>query len=249
MSKRTPKGAGEENAIDLMLSERGEMMGVVSDFLTELQSGMSAYQINTFVLNDIECPTPDAKYSQCLRELWTRYQALHDARKQWAITKAKIRLATARIGKFESLAKAAEADSRWDAEEYRARADIQQARLEAHQLMLLMITKGVGETLREMDAFYAAYLQAKTDRRFETIEEAEESTWFARIAMRIKYKSQQGIPPLTGANRQRIEQLIEMIGKGIPDDALLREAAGVKIELAQGPQVFKFGRGEQNEPH
>jgi len=59
-------------------AEDQEMFKKVASFLEEFSGGMSQIQIENFILNDVEFPTPYGKFQQAKFELLSRFQQLID---------------------------------------------------------------------------------------------------------------------------------------------------------------------------
>lgn len=54
------------------------ILNEIERFFSDLQLGMSQFQISHFVLNDRDFPLPFSKYRQAKLELWNRYNSLID---------------------------------------------------------------------------------------------------------------------------------------------------------------------------
>lgn len=78
-------------ALSIIKTQEGkEMFGKVEAFLENFHQGMTAIQVNRFVLNDVEYPTAYGKYVQAKAELVHRYFQLVDL--YYEIEKNKIEM-------------------------------------------------------------------------------------------------------------------------------------------------------------
>ena len=154
-----------------------------------LTDGMSQFQINHFVLNKQEFPTPYAQFLQARHEIYLRINTFIDLYFQHRECLAKVQLAEGRMEKIKN------------EETYpklkRAKLELQEIEIEKNGLRLASIQTQAEDKVREMQVFYEKY---KEHRHFETdppeeIQAAEEEYWKIKSGYYPELRDRYGLTP------------------------------------------------------
>lgn len=153
--------------------------------------GMTTFQIQKFVLGDLEFPTTDSKWWQSKLELWVRMQDIltmhHDHRKKTA----KIKELKATIDELEfynlnlySLAlneQLKEIKKRLND----AKIEALQVEIDENEFALVCIKKGICDKLKEMKAFWELMVELEKDMQFsKTDKDEQEEDYWVKKAIR-----------------------------------------------------------------
>jgi len=187
--------------ITILQDEHG-LLELAESFDTQLTEGMSAYQITHFVLSDLEFPTPDSKYYQCLREMRTRYESIVSLEQEYLDLQDEIALLGLEIEEQEPISM----NGPNSIEAKRADIRMQQAqRKQDHKRNELhTMEKRASEVLRELQVFYDLYTKLKGQRKYDSHEAAEAETWRARFQQRLQMGQFDQLPPIPEA-RELVE--------------------------------------------
>jgi len=177
-----------------------------------ITDGMTPFQINHFVLNKQEFPTPYAQFLQARHEIYARINTFIDLYFQHRECLVKIQLAEGRMEKIEN------------EETYpklkRARLDLQDIEIEKNGLRMTSIRTQAENKIREMQVFYETY---KEHRHFETdppeeIQAAEEEYWKIKSGYYPELRARYGLTPagfiMLPHENGGINKLIELMLEG-----------------------------------
>lgn len=180
-----------------------------------LTFGMTPFQINHFVLNKQEFPTPYAQFLQARMEIHTRINTFIDHYYQYRECLAKTNLAEGRMEKIEK------------EEAYpkikEARLELQRIEIEKNGLKMTSIQSSAGDMIRELQVFYEIY---RKHRHFETdppdeISNAEEEYWKIKSGYYPELGERYGLTPsgfiALPHENGGLKKLIEMTTKTRPD--------------------------------
>lgn len=220
------------------LQELGQEIFREGDFLP----GMSRFQIENFVLNQDEFPTPDAVVGQCIRELYTRIQNIAAAEKEWADAQMEIELAEVRRDRFRlKAAQGVEGDPEPNLEMLglEVRENQALAQLEENKRVFLLrrlqfIEANAKDQVRQTKVFWGAFQAAWAERRCETVEGAERLNWELRSLVRI-LRTNQPLPPWppeVAAGLRKLAQ--EIVSTQMPFECVIEKLEGseyVPLEL------------------
>lgn len=183
-----------KNKLDISGIE--ETIGMKIEGLT---FGMTPFQINHFVLNKQEFPTPYSQFLQARIEIYTRVNTFIDFYYQYRECLAKIRLAEGRIQQMESESNEKISWSQAQAfkEIKEARLELQRIEIEKNRLRLNSIQSQAEDKMREIQVFYETY---KKHRHFETdppeeIQMAEEEYWKTKSGYYPELRDRYGLTP------------------------------------------------------
>jgi len=157
-----------------------ELCDRVFDFFNTVQQGMSKFQIQHFVLGDMEFPTPDSKWWQAKLELWVRLQNVIQMHYDYRKKVAKKKELTAEI--MECAHKGGHALFPFERDKCDAIADRLQIEIEENDFAMISIKKTIGDKLKEMQAFWETMIGLESSLKFSTVdkEEQEKSFWSAK---------------------------------------------------------------------
>lgn len=148
--------------------------------------GMTAFQINNFVLNRKEFPSDLMQFQHAKLEIHTRIQYFADLYYQYREAKAKIKLAEARIEQIKSEPLDSIPWSRAQAykELREAKTELHEIEIEKNRFRLKNIQYMAKEKLREAMVFYQTYTKFKEfeSMKPEELAELEEEGWKIKSA-------------------------------------------------------------------
>ena len=195
------------NKNKLDISKIEENLNIKIDGLT---FEMTEFQINHFVLNKQEFPTPYSQFLQARMEIHTRVNTFIDQYYQYRECLAKILLSEGRMEKIEK------------EETYlkikEAKLELQRIEIEKNGLRMNSIRSHAEDKIRELQVFYETY---KKHRHFETdppeeIKAAEEEYWKTKSAYYPELRDRYGLTPsgfITLPHENGgLEKLIELTG-------------------------------------
>ena len=113
-----------------------------------LRQGMSKFQIQRLLLNDVEYPTHDSKYWQCALELWVRFTNLKSLQFRFERTNVRLERARRRLKKLTKLVPFQEPSPDDD-----LRTKLLEITIRELEFQQQVTMKEVTEALREMRAF------------------------------------------------------------------------------------------------
>lgn len=243
-------------AVKRLVEDDDELKELLHDLFSELQSGMSRYQIHKFVLNPVEFPTPDSVWHQCLRELIGRFDSLAGLESELRQLRIKAELHTVKQKKYERAAASCTDDL--ERQELRLKAQLEREKAEQAQRRIPFVLRQIKDTSYETKAFLDAYREAKRQRVFEHHEDAEPFNWYARVLMRRKYDPGMPLPPYIEEERRLLARLMQTSQdlKQVLRSALeasiqsdrnvmqLKESAYARMRLLQGKR-----NDDQDEKH
>lgn len=158
-----------------------ELCSAVLDMFQTVPQGMTAFQIQNFVLSDKDFPTVDSKWWQAKLELWVRLQNVIQMHYDHRTRSAKIKELKADI--MEQADIASDLCIK-DYEMLRAEAIAERltVEVEENEFSLAMIQKGIGDKMKEMDTFWQAMQDLEGHMQFskEDKEEQEVAFWTAK---------------------------------------------------------------------
>ncbi len=114
---------------------------IIDRIFRKMPLGMTKYQIQNFVLNTVDYPTPDSRYWQAKFELWQRIMKLYGLQFDYEETCAKIFYYDARIKKDE------------DDPAEEAKKQLYLVKKARAEFSKVMIKKNAEDTLREIRVF------------------------------------------------------------------------------------------------
>ena len=173
-----------KNKLDISGIE--EKLNIKIDGLT---FGMTDFQINNFVLNKQEFPTPYSQFLQARMEIHTRINTFIDQYYQYRECLAKILLAEGKMEKIEK------------EETYpkikEAKIELQRIEIEKNGLRMDSIKKQAEDKMKELQVFYETY---KKHRHFETdlpeeIQAKEEEYWRIKSGYYPELRDRYGLTP------------------------------------------------------
>ena len=145
--------------------------------------GMTKFQIQKFILSDLDFPTSDSKWWQAKLELWVRMQNIvsmhYDHRKR----AAKIKELKATIEELDYNNRINVTDNEYLKEiktrQNEAKAESLQVEIDENEFALVCIQKGVSDKLKEMWAFWDSMTELEKEMEFSKIDkdEQEEDYW------------------------------------------------------------------------
>jgi len=195
------------NKNKLDISELEKRLDMKIDGLT---FGMTSFQINHFVLNKQEFPTPYAQFIQARLEIHTRVNTFIDLYYQYRECLAKILLSEGRMEKIEKEETYSKIKE--------ARLELQNIEIEKNRLRMASIKSQAEDKMREIQVFYRTY---KEHVHFETdppeeIQAAEEEYWKIKSGYYPELRDRYGLVPsgfLTLPHEKGgLEKLIELTG-------------------------------------
>jgi len=157
--------------LSLVPADVKELLQGVAKVMPLTFTGMSRFQIQHLLLNDVEYPTPAAKYWQCTRELWVRMQNI--VHQEFSYKRALLRLE-----ELEAKLKLT-ASKNYDTRS--VSLDVQEA-----QFNIVCMRKQMLETVRETRAFYDAMMEiernadATTRELLKDWELGEKLKWYKK---------------------------------------------------------------------
>lgn len=203
----------ETTISDMFSKNRLDISGIEEKLDMKIEGltfGMTRFQINNFVLNKQEFPTPYSRFMQARIEIYARVNTFIDQYYQYRECLAKIRLAEGRMEKIEKEETYPEIKE--------AKLELQRIEIEKNRFRLASIQNQAEDKMRELYVFYETY---KQHRHFETdppeeIQKAEEESWRIKSAYYPELRDRYGLTPsgfLTLPHENGgLEKLIEMIG-------------------------------------
>lgn len=171
---------------NFMTVKEQSLLDRVKLFFSDVQLGMSAYQIKHFVLNDESFPLPDSKYHQSKLELYTRWQKIVDLEFAFRKNAAQTKLLRAQKLKWQTVLDSATGHERLEAE---AQIELLDIEAEQQQTARMFLQKNSAETLREMRVFLDVVEDLEGKVRYESKEAAEAEHWMAVHANKNGYMS------------------------------------------------------------
>lgn len=166
-----------------------ELCAEIFKMFSSVPQGMTRFQIQKFILGDLDYPTLDSKWWQAKLELWVRMQniiAMHyDHRKRVA----KIKELAAIIEELDynnRYSIAGDKDFREIKErQNEAKAESLQVEIEENEFALVCIQKGVQDKLKEMWAFHESMTEFEKEMEFSKTDkdEQEENYWTTKATI------------------------------------------------------------------
>ena len=158
----------------------------VFKMFSTVPQGMTTFQIQNFILSDLDFPTIDSKWWQAKLELWVRMQniiAMHyDHRKRTA----KIKEVKATIEELDYNNRTTVVDNEELKEikkrQNNAKAEALQVEIDENEFALVCIQKGVSDKLKEMWAFWDSMVELEKDMEFSKTDkdDQEENYWITK---------------------------------------------------------------------
>lgn len=148
--------------------------------------GMTTFQIQKFILSDLEYPTPDSKWWQAKLELWVRMQNIVSMHYDFRKRTARIKELKAKIEEldYNNSTNIIDNDVLKGIKERinNAKIERQQVEIDENEFALVCIQKGVSDKLKEMWAFWDSMFILEKQMQFskENKDEQEEDYWATR---------------------------------------------------------------------
>lgn len=160
-----------------------------ADILTP-SSGMTAFQIDNFVLNKKEFCNPLFQYQQAKLEIMGRVNTFIDFYYQYREAKAKVKLAEGRIEELNS-------KSNINLKVKEAKTELQNIEIEKNNFKLKSIEAQAKDKLRETLIFYKTYDKYKYIEGLpkEEIAKMEEEGWRIKSAYFMELLDRYGLTP------------------------------------------------------
>lgn len=210
--------------------DKGSISGLTKLF-NNYMTAHSEFQIRNFILNDIDIPTPEGKYHQSVRELYSRYQNLINQSHQYLILKNEIgilKLEAEALGEQLYLNPRHVRLEEIKCELVQLDIDRKNIDITHKELRLKAIEKNASEVIREMNVFLDVIKVLDSKIGPET---RDESGLPARELSEAKY----------WFNKQYISEAIHNDRARTPFNKLLGLPGGQKPQLAMddlGRMVF-----------
>jgi hypothetical protein len=154
----------------------------VFKMFNSVPQGMTTFQIQKFVLGDLEYPTPDSKWWQAKLELWVRMQNIISMHYDYRKKAAKINELKAHIEELEYNNRTCVFNDELSdikKKQNSAKKEILNVEIEETEFALLCIKKGVSDKIKEMWAFWDVMNELEEHIEFSKInkDEQEETYW------------------------------------------------------------------------
>ncbi len=166
--------------------ENKELCEEILRHFDTVPQGMTTFQIQKFILSDLDFPTSDSKWWQAKLELWVRMQNIvsmhYDHRKRVA----KIKELKATVEELDFNTKTSviiDEDLRKIKKRLNdAKAEALQVEIDENEFALVCIQKGVSDKLKEMWAFWDSMVELEKEMTFSKIDknEQEEDYWITK---------------------------------------------------------------------
>ncbi len=175
-------------------NDNRKLCAEVFKMFSTVPAGMTKFQIQKFILSDLDFPTVDSKWWQAKLELWVRMQniiAMHyDHRKRTA----KIKELKAEMDEIEydcrhkySLIESPLSDELRNIKIRKndAKTEALQVEIDENEFALVCIQKGISDKLKEMWAFWDSMVELEKDMEFSKTDkdEQEEAYWVMKAML------------------------------------------------------------------
>ncbi|GEM_PF-3584204 len=175
----------DKNILVIFDDKEGEKLADLS--LKGVQTSMTPFQINHFVLNRQEFTTDFARFQQAKFELYKRVQNFYDLYYQYREASAEIDLLNAEIEQTgKSVSKTKE-----------AKTELKRIAVERHKFKIACIKKEASDRLEEALVFLAVYEKHKhfDELSREEMEKHEEEAWRIKSAYYPELRDRYGLTP------------------------------------------------------
>lgn len=171
-------------------NDKDTIKNILNSDIGKIPIGMSAFQIENFVLNRKEFSTPLFQYRQAKTELFIRMQGFIDSYYQIREAQAEVMLAEGRI---EELNKNDELNKKIRD----AKIELQQIEIEKNQYKLNNIEKQAKEKLRETIIFHNIFYKYRYLENLsqEELDNMEEEGWRIKSAYYSELPERYGLTP------------------------------------------------------
>lgn len=167
-------------------NDNRKLCAEIFKMFSTVPQGMTKFQIQKFILSDLDFPTPDSKWWQAKLELWVRMQNIvsmhYDHRKR----AAKIKELKATIEELDYNNRTNVIDNE-DLKEIKerqneAKAESLQVEIDENEFALICIQKGVSDKLKEMWSFWDSMTEFEKEMEFSKTDkdEQEENYWITK---------------------------------------------------------------------
>lgn len=170
--------------ITLDLIEREEskkLCDTVLEMFSSVPQGMTSFQIQKFVLGDLEYPTIDSKWWQAKLELWVRMQNIISSHYEHRKKTAKVKELKANIEElyFNNSQLDGSVKSCIQSKRNSAIIEHTQIEIEENEFAIICIKKRINDTLKEMWAFWEIMQELEPKMKFskENKDEQEKEFW------------------------------------------------------------------------
>ncbi len=197
--------------LELLDKDNKTLCGEVYKFFKTVPQGMTAYQINNFVLCNSDFPTPDSKWWQAKLELFVRLQGIIGMHYDYRKRKARIRWLRAKISECEDKKLTAQKD--YEKEMFDARSEQFKIEIEENEFALMNITKQVSDKLAEMRTFWVVMqeLEGLIEHSKEDKEQQEDGFWKAKAEYTPELKLR--FPEVFNVSKQEFDKLARRINQ------------------------------------
>lgn len=162
-------------------SENKELCEKIIEMFSTVPQGMTSFQIQKFVLGDLEFPTIDSKWWQSKLELWVRMQNIISSHYEYRKKVAKTKELKANIKELE-YNNTQSMISEFQVTKNNAIIEFTQVEIEENEFAIVCIKKRINDVLKEMWAFWEAIKELEPKMKFskEDKEEQEEEFWIEK---------------------------------------------------------------------
>jgi len=170
--------------LELLDKPNKELCETILGMFSSVPQGMTAFQIQKFVLGDLEFPTADSKWWQAKLELWVRIQNIISSHYEYRKKVAKIKELKANIDelKYNNSQLDSEIKSKIQTTKNNAIIEYTQVDIEENEFAIICIKKRINDVLKEMWAFWKTMQELEPKMKFskEDKEQQEEEFWIKK---------------------------------------------------------------------
>jgi len=172
----------KEITLDLIdKKENKELCEKILEMFSTVPQGMTAFQIQKFVLGDLEFPTVDSKWWQAKLEMWVRLQNIIGSHYEYRKKIAKIKELKANIDELEynNCLLDSETKSKIQTSKNNSIIEYTKVEIEENEFAIVCIKKRINDVLKEMWAFWHIMQELEPKMKFskEDKEQQEEEFW------------------------------------------------------------------------
>ncbi len=175
----------KEISLDLIeKKENKELCEKILKMFSTVPQGITTFQIQKFVLGDLEFPTIDSKWWQAKLELWVRMQNIIVSHYEYRKKIAKIKELNANIDelKYNNSQLDNEIKSKIQTAKNDSIIEYTQVEVEENEFAIVCIKKRINDILKEMWAFWETMQKLEIKMKFskENKDEQEEEFWIKK---------------------------------------------------------------------
>ena len=198
--------------LELLDNSNKELCKEIYEFFKTTPQGMTAYQINNFVLCDMEFPTPDSKYWQAKLELFVRLLDVIGSHYDYRKRQARIRWLKAKIEECKDKKQLVQKIYEKEIED--AKAERFKIEIEENEFALMNITKQVIEKVAEMRIFRDAMIQFEGQLNYSTEDKEQHEDEFWRAKAEFDPKLKLRFPEVFQVSKYKVDESLRQKRKG-----------------------------------